>query len=314
MKTRRSFLRTAAAAGLALALPHPLRAEQIFGGHAFGSSWRVVAPASADASAIRQTVARIVAETDAEMSPFRANSAISHFNRSEPGGWQDAPATLCEVAGAALKVAAATGGAFDPTIGPLVSRFGFGPVKGSPGGLGALWVRADGLCKTRAGVTLDLCGIAKGHALDRIAEALRPEANLLIELGGEVRALGVHPAGRPWQVAVERPGAGFAVQRIVAPGVLALATSGTAANGYDEGGRRLSHLIDPRMKRPLSGALASVTVLDASAMRADALSTALMVLGPERGVALARRLRIPALFQTSGREVMTGDFERYVVA
>jgi thiamine biosynthesis lipoprotein len=100
-----------------------------------------------------------------------------------------------------------TEGAFDPTIGPLVNRFGFGPIHGERAHPADLSVSANGLRKRVPGLTLDLCGIAKGYALDRIIEALPAVGvdSVMFELGGEIRTLGRHPDGRAWQIGIERP-------------------------------------------------------------------------------------------------------------
>ena len=141
----------------------------------------------------------------------------------------------------------------------------------------------------------------------------------LFELGGEVRTLGHHPDGRPWQIGVERPDAEAGVmQRIVAPGPLALATSGTGRQNISLGDGGVSHRIDPQFGRPGGALPASVSVLDASAMRADALATALMVMGMERGAAFAETHSIRALFvrldKGGSHEIMTGGFDAYVTA
>lgn len=311
---RRQFLFATAAA--AFAGPAQAGVERL-GGPAFGSTWSVVA--RADAALVRGVVARVTEETDAAMSPYRAESEISLFNRAPAGRFAVSP-QFHDVAAAALRIAEASGGAFDPCVGPLVRRYGFGPIEGRTGGGGALAVQGDVLEKTEPGITLDLCGIAKGDALDRIVTELARLGidDALVELGGETRGMGRHPDGRPWAVAVERPGAAsFAVHRILAPGPLALATSGMHPNGYAEAGRRTGHLIDPRTSRPVRGDLASVTVAARTTRAADGWATALMVLGPEAGPELAERLNLATLFLVpdgSGhREMMTGAFADLIV-
>lgn len=139
----------------------------------------------------------------------------------------------------------------------------------------------------------------------------------VLEIGGEVRALGTHPSGRAWQIAIERPGGG-AVQRIVAPGRLALATSGHAPQGHAGPRAATSHLIDPAAGRPATGPLAAVSVLAATGRRADALATALAVRGARDGPALARRLGISALFlirRADGYdEIATAGFADHIIA
>jgi thiamine biosynthesis lipoprotein len=229
----------------------------------------------------------------------------------------EAPVPLLEVTRHALGVAEATGGAFDPTMGPLVHRYGFGPITGERAGPETIEAGLIGIAKTQAGATLDLCGIAKGYALDRLVadmEALGA-TDLLLELGGEVRALGAHPSGRPWQVAVEDPlSPVLAARHVVRPGGLALATSGLTANGV-VGPVTVSHVIDPRTARPAQAYAASVSVLAETGMQADALATALLAMG-EDGPAFATRAGLAALFipAAGGESRMTGDFAAFVVA
>jgi thiamine biosynthesis lipoprotein len=165
------------------------------------------------------------------------------------------------------------------------------------------------LRKAVPGLTLDLDGIAPGWAVDRIAGRLESlgVTDYLVELGGEVRARGRSPARRPWRVAVERPMAGE--QRplgVIELDALGVSTSGDYRDYREVGGRRISHTIDPRTGRPVDHALAEVTVVHASVAAADAWATALMVLGPEEGMQLARRQGLAALFVT--RSATTGQF------
>ena len=316
--SRRMMLFGLAAAGLAQ--PRLASADMtVTGGRAFGSSWRVSVSAGFDTVALETEVAKIVAEVDAVMSPYRQLSDLSRFNATAVTGWQDMPRSLCEVVAEALDIAHRTNGAFDPTVGPLVSRYGFGPIAGATGQPGDIEVGEEAVRKAVPDLTLDLCGIAKGYALDRITARLHALGltDALIEIGGEVRALGRHPDGRGWQVAVADPTRpDFGVRRVVDPGGWALATSGHAANGIS-GQYTTSHIIDPKSQTPADTALASVTVLAATAMRADALATALCAAGPVAGAEQARSLNISALFITDGTaappEVLTGDFAQHLL-
>lgn len=302
--------------GAAAALLVPGRAEAglaSIGGPAFGSSWRATLAAS-DAQETARMIGRVLAGVDDCFSPYRPHSALSLFNTAQETGWQVSDAALVEVAKDALEIAGLTDGFFDPTVGPMVGRYGFGPITGRAGRFSEIEVDGGKMRKSAPDLTLDLCGIAKGHALDRVIRALAAEGveSAIIDVGGEVRSLGLHPDGRPWSVAIadpERPGA---ARRILAPGELAVATSGHAANGVR---RRpsTSHIIDPLSRRPADQGLLSVTVLDRSAARADALATALCAAGREAGPDLARRLNISALFLLDGGEEMTGAVETHVL-
>ncbi|WP_340160417.1 FAD:protein FMN transferase [uncultured Hoeflea sp.] len=318
--TRRNFL-SAGAGAMALSLGPAFAGTTGIGGPAFGSSWRAALPDAIRSEAVRKLVASIVTEVNQAMSPYLEQSELSVFNRTETLDWQRCSEPLALVAEHALEMSWFTGGAFDPTIGPVVNRFGFGPIHGAQVRPEDLSVSSNGLRKQTVGLTLDLCGIAKGYALDRIMDGL-PSVGVeaaLIELGGEVRTLGHHPDGRPWQVGIERPDAAQGeMAHIVAPGKMALATSGTGRQNISLGQAGVSHLIDPRTGRPVDAVPASVSVLAETAMRADGLATALMVMGMERGAAFAEAHAIPALFarlDSDGcREIMTGGFDAYVSA
>lgn len=319
--SRRMFLAAATAAVLAaprLALAKSPSVKTLKGA-AFGTGWQVVLPFSTNAEELRAPVQSLLNGIDRQMSPWRADSDITRFNRAGAGACAMPPETV-RVAAAALAIAAESGGHFDPSVGPLVARWGFGQIKGdeAPDWRG-LSAGEDHLAKTRAGLTFDLCGIAKGHALDRMAALLqdRGQADFLIDLGGEVLAGGLHPEGRGWHVAVEDPrpeASGLVV--LLRPGAMAVATSGSRAQGYELDGQVRSHIIDPGTGAPVPDGPASVTVLAPTAMEADGWATALVAAG-SRGHLLAMEHDIAALFLLRDgaglRRVVTGDLARHLV-
>lgn len=310
---RRDLILGTAALAMTSALPEHARAGAI-GGHAFGGSWRLVLGEHTDLAAARAAIEAVIARVDVTMSPYRQDSDVTRFNRADTRDGLTMPADLCRVADAALAVAAQTDGAFDPTVGPIVGRHGFGPISGATGAWSGISVLDGAIAKAEPGLTLDLCGIAKGHALDEIVSRLRVLGveDALIELGGEVAALGRHSDGRDWQVAIEDPFAmRFAAQRIVAPGVRRLATSGHRANGVLG---RTSHIVDTSTGRPALGTIGSVSVLASSAVDADALATALCAMDDERAIGFAQDQAIAALFVLADRDVMTGAFDQHVIA
>jgi thiamine biosynthesis lipoprotein len=272
-------------------------------------------PGDIDRRILHGDLEGILERVDAQMSTYRSDSELSRFNDASPGVWVEVSADTLAVTEAALGVARLSAGAFDPTVGPLVDDWGFGPgpavaPSAAGGRSGGLATRVGhGLIETRrapsalrkrsGGVRVDLSGIAKGFGLDRIAAHLEGigAGHYLIEIGGELRGRGRAPQGRPWRVGIEQPEAGArAVRRVVRLDGRALATSGDYLDYFERRGRRYCHIIDPRSGRPVDHDLASVSVVAGSAMRADALSTALMVLGPEAGLRLALRENIAALF------------------
>jgi thiamine biosynthesis lipoprotein len=317
-QTRRRVLSLGAAA---LLLPAIGRAEAVetISGAAFGTAWRLSAPSGSGLERLRPVIKAVFAEVDRQMSPWRQDSEVSRFNRA-PVGEMPASGATAAVARASLALADRSGGAFDPTVGPLVARWGFGPITGTGPDWRGLSAHEDAIAKDEAGLTLDLCGIAKGWALDRALAVLREagRASALMDLGGELAALGTHPSGRRWRVAVEHP-----MAEAPAPAVLdlppdrAVATSGLKAQSYAIGGSEYGHIIDPARRRPAAGALRSVTVLAGDAMTADGWATALFAAGAKDGPALARTERIAALFLLEDgaalRQVRTGDIREHLL-
>ncbi len=309
--SRRSFL---SLLGAALACPGLVRAAspEVLSGHAFGTTWRIVAPPDAQLDRLRPGLEALFLSIDAELSPWRSDSAASHFNVGATG--VAASAEMMHVTRAALRLAAESNGAFDPTVGPLVARWGFGPIEGNerPDWRG-VQVKPGRIVKTRPDLTLDLCGIAKGRALDRAIELARGLGldDILIDLGGELGGLGRHPSGRTWQVAVEDPLSGTAPAALLhLPAGMAVATSGLSVQSYTLGTRIWGHIIDPARRSPVNGQLRSVTVLADDAMTADGWATALFAAGDADGPELARANAIAALFLFDGgpalRRVETG--------
>lgn len=321
---RRDLLRLGGSALLLAGAPAIARAAPPLtglNGTAFGTAWRIALPAATDTGSLRGPLEALHERIDAAFSPWRADGTIGRFNAGGATGFA-ATDEVVEVTRAALAIAGASGGRFDPTVGPLVARWGFGPIRAGqtpPDGWRAIGADAGHLSRAYPHLTLDLCGIAKGHALDRMTALLLDAGHddFLIDLGGELAARGRHPSGRAWRVGVENPSAegGRPTARLALNG-MAVATSGDRVNGYDLGGRRYSHIIDPATGEPARGALASVSVLMPLARDADGWATALMA-AEEDGPALARANAVPALFQFRDggglRSVATGGIERHLL-
>ena len=272
-----------------------------------GTSWSAKFVGSAAAAqtlqrAIRAALDRVVAQ----MSPWEAGSALSAFNIGRPGEWHELPREFATVMAEALRIAGESDGAFDPTMGPLVDLWGFGP-QGRPPALpsAADIAQQRGICGWRqlefdiagprlrrlSACRLDLNGIAKGFAVDLVMTTLRQHGihHALVEIGGELAGAGLKPDGTPWWVDIDAPMASSGVPALrVALHGLAIATSG-CERGYDGPGRHLSHTIDPRCGVPIDNSMVTATVLHASCMAADAYATALMVMGVDAGMAFATR-------------------------
>ena len=246
------------------------------------------------------------------MSTWDANSDICTYNRADAGTWLRIPEEFSTVLACALRIADASDGAFDPTIGSLVGLWGFGAEAARGDAPSADerdaardtigWHRIvlrDGELLQPGGVRLDLSAIAKGFGADLVVAGLREAgiAGALVEVGGELHGIGRKPDGTPWRVLVE---AGpEEIDHSLEPRVLdldgiAVATSGDRWHHYtmrDAHGieRRYTHTIDPRSGEPVVHAPVAVSVVARDAMHADAWATALTVLGEDAGFALAQR-------------------------
>lgn len=250
-------------------------------------------------------------------NPYDEESELARINRAAGRGPVAASPDTLRVLETALEVAARTGGAFDPTIGPLVRLWGFGeqaaPQPPAPTAIArerALvdyrLVRLDAGSGTvelpRAGMALDLGAIAKGYAVDR-ARAIMQQygvSRALITAGGCVYGLGNAPGNRPWRVAVQHPRDSRAILGIIPVRDLAVDTSGDYQRFFEADGTRYHHVLDPRTGYP-ARACQSATVLHPSAQWADALATACMVLGPERALALVETVPGAALLLVDER-------------
>jgi len=314
------------------------QAVHALAGETMGTTWsvRFIGPAGLRLAAIEAAVGHACDDVIAQMSSWDAGSDLSRFNRAAAGTACALPDGLAVVVDAALRIAAGSDGAYDPTAGALVALWGFGPSgetalaprHDAPGfrapspedcdrvhcGWESLpWDGARRVLTQPGEVTLDLSAIAKGFAVDRVSAVLTSLGlpDHLVEIGGELRGAGLKPEGQPWWVDLEPPStdSGLAPVRIALHG-LSVATSGDYRKFFDEAdGSRRSHTIDPRSRRPIEHGLASVTVVHDSAMWADGWSTALMVLGPEEGLALAERLGLAALLVRRRAPSEGGGFE-----
>lgn len=254
----------------------------------------------------------LLQEVNAAMSTYQSDSAISTFNLSESVSWTPVPDSFATVTEYALLVARQSKGAFDPTVGPLVKLWGFGPENATippdetelqqllrQTGFQQLQVRPEppSLRKLKPHAQLDLSAIAKGYAVDKIAELIETYgfASYLVEIGGELRARGNNRDGKPWAIGIEQPDSeGIVVKRALYLTEGGVATSGDYRNFIEADGVRYSHIIDPRTGYPVEHHLAAVTVVADTAMQADAWATALMVLGVEKGLQTAEQLQLAA--------------------
>jgi thiamine biosynthesis lipoprotein len=255
------------------------------------------------------------------MSHYLVDSEVAIFNRSFTTDPFPLSSETVDLIATANEISRVSNGAFDITVGPFVDAWGFGPkeppeiLPGSKAleelsafvGYDLLVVdrEASTVQKRRKELSVDLSAIAKGHAVDAVA-AMLGELGLtdyLVEIGGELRANGNNQQGRPWRVAIEQPDAGqVSKTRIIELRDESIATSGEYRNYYERDGVRVSHTIDPRTGRPVSHELLAVSVIAQYCALADARATALEVLGPAAGYALAIEQGWVALFLIRGED------------
>lgn len=287
-----------------------------------GTVWtvQVLAPADPAPRALFDTVQQALDLVVQQMSHWDEGSDLGRYNAAPAGSWLPLPEPFWTVLACALRVARLSGGAFDPAAGALVDAWGFasrnrhdqpGFVWPEPARLQRLlvsgpqagWrgVRMDEATRRvwqPGGVRLDLAAVAKGFAVDLVSARLREAGwhHHLVEVGGELRGEGMKPDLQPWWVALEAPSdagapdpdaALLASLPVLALHGLAVATSGDHRRCLWHEGRRYAHTIDPRTGWPADHGLASVSVLHPECMVADAMSTAIMVMGLRQGLAFA---------------------------
>jgi thiamine biosynthesis lipoprotein len=214
-------------------------------GEAMGTTWsvRLANPRFLPLEQVRAAIEEALALVVRQMSNWEQDSDISRFNRAEPGTWQALPPECFAVLSCALGWARESGGAWDPTVGPLVDLWGFGPAGHAAqvpdaGAMARAQARvgharialrpAERLALQPGGAQVDLCGIAKGYSVDLVADALQALglADFLVEVGGELRARGRRPDGQPWRVAVAGIAREGAPPRTLVLQDMAIATSG----------------------------------------------------------------------------------------
>jgi len=289
-----------------------------FSGQTMGTYYHitVVGPASGefdvDVELLQEAVDKELVGFNQMMSTYIDDSELMRFNRSPVNQWVELSEPVMELLYISEDISQRSHGAFDVTVGPLVNLWGFGP-EAKPDAVPSAEELTAALVRTgyeylqldvnrarrTADIDVDLSGVAKGYGVDWIANFLtdRGYNNFMVEIGGEVRAVGNSPRGAPWRIAVEQPSVMAGGARLaLSLSDHAVATSGDYRNYFEVDGVHYSHTIDPSTGRPVEHSLVSVTVVTETAARADAWATALTVLGPEEGMALANAEQLAVYF------------------
>jgi thiamine biosynthesis lipoprotein len=277
-------------------------------GETMGSTWHVKlrAPKELDARALQASIEELLERVNEQMSTYRPRSEVSRFNAHASTEPFAVSPGFAAVVRKALEVGAATDGAYDITIDPLIDLWGFdraGPRETPPGaaeiaaakehtGLALVHVDGDRLRKDDPALTINLGGIASGWAVDQVNKLLEEKGvhDFMIEITGEVRARGNNAHDEPWKIGVQVPERDS--QEIVASIPVtdrALTTSGSYRNFFQVGDKRYHHIIDPKTGAPAHTDLVSVTVMYTDAVTADGYDTPFLILGEQKARAIIER-------------------------
>jgi FAD:protein FMN transferase len=286
-----------------------------FSGPTMGTRYTVQLTDRDDLAAIQTMVEERLSNINRLMSTYDEKSELSSFNQHSKTDWFAVSKETALVVKFALQVAAETDGAFDPTVGPAVNLWGFGPegrrkkppnnaeIEKARKRIGYQKLEAQleppALRKQTTDMYVDLSAVAKGYAVDEISDLLAKNdcESSLVVIGGEIRARDKKPDGTYWRIGIEEPtGMGRPFERVVQVESVALATSGDWRNAFDHQGVRYAHVIDPSTAKPVGHNVAGVTVLADRSIESDARATGLLVMGDERGIAWCEEHKVAAIF------------------
>ena len=314
----------------------PKDLETNISGPTMGTTYNIkfVAKDGVDAQKLKQQIDQMLININQLMSTYIKDSELSRFNQWKSDKSFPMSAQTLYVLNEAKRLGVMSAGLLDVTIGPLVNLWGFGPQSRPEKipteklinttrqqiGLDKLKVGPTWASKAQPDLYVDLSTIAKGYAVDQLAELLQNLniSNFLVEIGGEMRLAGVKASGEPWKIAIEKPETSQrSIQRIISVGDNAVATSGDYRNYYEHDGVRYSHLINPTTGYPIKHNLVSVTVVHPSSMTADGLATALNVMGKDKALELAETYALAVLLITKEKgnftEYTSSEFDQLVI-
>jgi thiamine biosynthesis lipoprotein len=282
-------------------------------GKTMGSYYAIVidSPGGVDGERLQKEIEEKFAEINRQMSTWDESSQISKFNQSKSTDWFEVGADFAVVALEARRLHTVTQGAIDVTVSPLVDLWGFGRKKRRTlptekeiestlkhVGMQHVEVRQDppGIRKNLPEIQLSFSALAPGYAVDEVCAILRSHQlkSYVVDVGGENRAGEAKASGASWRLGVESPLGGL--HKVVELTNQSIATSGDYRSFFMAGGKKYSHVLNPKTGRPVEHPPASVSVIHESCMTADGLATAMMVLGPEKGIELAKTAGVDVMF------------------
>lgn len=271
-------------------------------GMVFGTTYNITYQGGEE---LRSEVEAVLDSVNNSLSPFNENSVITAVNENRE---VKLDSMFTEVFRLARQVNEDTEGAFDITVAPLVNAWGFGFKNGfmptdhqvdsllNIVGMQKITLEGGKIRKTDPRVMLDCSAIAKGYAVDRVAQMLRAKGvkNMMVEIGGEIVALGKNSNGKVWRIGVTKPNddtlsVNTELQTVLKLTNVAMATSGNYRNFYYKDGKKYAHTIDPKTGRPVQQSILSATVIAPTCAVADAYATSFMVIGFQRTMDILKR-------------------------
>ena len=308
------------------------KTEILLQGRTMGTTYNIKVVSTIDevkTLQLQQKIDDLLNQVNQEMSTYIPDSEISQFNKSRSLDAVEISEGFARVLTESIRLGELSDGKLDITVGPLVNLWGFGPeqrpekipsdelLSSTKEGIGLKYLHLDDnkLSKDIPNLYIDLSTTAKGYGVDVVAELIEANGitNYLVEIGGEMRLSGFKHTGELWAIAIEKPildptGEQRAIHQVIIPKDNAVATSGDYRIYFEAEGQRFSHIIDPKTGKPINHNLVSVTVIHPSSMTADGLSTALMVMGAEKGMAFAIENDLAALFISKTENGFSEDF------
>ena len=305
-------------------------------GNTMGTTYQVLwvdpADRAIDPATLQKQIDARLAEINVAMSTYDPASEISSLNQQTKASRVGISANFYQTLLISKRVFDQSGGYFDPTVGPLVDLWGFGPegrILKRPSaaqvkevmtqvGFDQIDLSVNNQVLKPAGVHLDLSAVAKGYGVDQVAGVLAAQgiASYFVEIGGEVQTRGLKPDGSKWIVGLEAPVVGeVSIESALALTNQALATSGNYRNFYEVDGETYAHTINPLTGNPARNRLLSVSVLSDRCAVADAWATALMSMGEDKALKVAQENQLTTqMLVADGDKIktrVTGNFEQY---
>lgn len=280
---------------------------------------------------MRDSILAALRDVDRSLNVFSESSLVSKLNNSDS---ITADRHLEEVYLCSQKIHALTNGAFDPTLSPIITAWGFG--KGHVAtadtaridsimkfvGLDKTELRNRCIIKNDSRTQFNFSAIAKGYGCDYVAAMFKRNGitDFLVEIGGEIRAGGISPSGKDWRISIDSPtletnGIDHTSAQIISiPSGMGMATSGNYRNFHTDGNGHYGHTISATTGRPARTDVLSATVLSKSAMEADAFATAMMAMGSRDAIELAKDLDLPVMLILSDKIIKTKKFKNLEIS